>query len=90
MTASIKREGQVWSLCFIDNNTLLAGVSWREMIAVDVQTGKVIKRYEGKYAWPSIATRARPKPVTVSLNVYTYVYIFSFITLKLSLPPIIL
>ena len=60
--ASISCEGNVCSLCFLDNSIVLAGVHESGMIAVDVQTGKVIKKYEGKYAYPSVAIRTRPEP----------------------------
>ena len=74
ITASVSCEGYVWSLCFIDNSIVLAGVHESEMIAVDVQTGKVIKKYDGEYTWPSIAIRTKPeRPSVVSLSdVSTY------------------
>ena len=62
MSASISYEGEIDSLCFINNSIVLAGVHASEMIAVDVHNGKVIKKYEGKYACPSIVTRTRPEP----------------------------
>ena len=75
MTASISCDGPVDSLCFVNSDIVLAGVDGSEMIAVDVQTGKVIKKYEGKYAWPSIGIRAGPEPAIVSslFGVSTYV-----------------
>ena len=74
MMASISCEKAVISLCFINNSIVLAGVHKSGMIAVDVQTGKVIKKYDGEYIWPSIAIRAQPeRPIVVSLSdVSTY------------------
>jgi len=63
MKASINCEGRVTSLCFVDKCIVLAGVDRSEMMAVDVQIGEVINKYDGKYEFPSIATRARPEPV---------------------------
>ena len=69
MTASISCEEYVNSLCFIDNSIVLVGVNKSEMIAVDVQTGEVIKKYDGKYLFPSIAIRTNPeRPTVVSLT----------------------
>ena len=59
MMTSISCEGLVTSLCFINSSIVLAGVYGSEMISVNVQTGEVIKKYDGEYAWPSIAIRAR-------------------------------
>ena len=70
MTASIRCERFVNSLCFVDNSVVLAGINYSEMIAVDVQTGEVIKKYEGEYEYPSIAMRVRPeRPIVSSLSV---------------------
>ena len=50
MTASINCHEWVNSLCFVNNSVVLAGINYGEMIAVEVQTGEVIKDYEGKFA----------------------------------------
>ena len=90
---SVYCEGEVRSLCFVNNSIIVAGVHKSEMIAVDVQTGKVIKKYEGKYVWPSITTRSRQEPAIIvrcrDVLPSSNVYFLSFV-LKLSLPPIII
>ena len=66
LTASINCDGPVYSLCFINSNIVLAGINDSGMIAVDVQTGEVIKKYDGQYKNPSIAIRVRPERPIVS------------------------
>ena len=68
VTKTMQCENAVWSLCFVDDGTLLAGVNDSEMIAVDVRTGKATE-LEGKYGYPSIATQARLEPaITVCMS----------------------
>ena len=70
LIASVTCAGYVSSLCFLDNNIILAGIHKSEIISVDAQTGKVIKKYDGKFAYPSIAIRAKAKTM-VCMHVCT-------------------
>ena len=63
VTRTVQCEGSVWSLCFVDNGTLLAGVLESEILSVDVHTGEATKySKEGtlfgtkpkKFSYPSI------------------------------------
>ena len=66
--ASVTCSGPVYSLCFIDNITILAGVNFSEMVSVDVQTGKVIKKYDGRYILPSLVVRGKPAITVVCIH----------------------
>ena len=60
LIASVNCDGWIWSLCFFDQNTVLASVHDSELISIDIRTGKVVKKFDGQYEYASVIIYASP------------------------------